>query len=188
MYRIANRSSMHHVVVRLSAMILVAALSLFAATVGSAAGSSGTVGKAAKRSARHKAKRPALAGVMFGGVTAAGEPVVIQVSRDGREIVKAAIALHQQCQSSGATVFVPDDYVHVPISATGAFQTGGEWGFPLTEPPVTGVTDTGHLSGQFNRAMTSVTGTWSLLAVFNNATGATVDRCDSGAVGFTAIQ
>ncbi len=45
MYRIVNRSSMHHVVSRLSAIFLVAALSLFAATVGSAAGSPGTVGK-----------------------------------------------------------------------------------------------------------------------------------------------
>jgi hypothetical protein len=188
MYRSVNGSSMHHVVSRLSAMFLLAVLSLFAATVGSAAGSSGTVGKLAKHSARHKAKRPAPAGVVFGGVTAAGGPVVIQVSPDGREIVRATIAVQQKCQPSGATFLVPDTWTHLPIRATGAFQTSGEWSAALTEPPVTGVTNTGQFSGRFNGAMTALTGTWSLLSVFNNATGASVDRCDSGAVSFTAIQ
>jgi hypothetical protein len=188
MYRIVNRSSMYHVASRLSAIFLVAALSLFAATVGSAAGSSGTVGKVAKHSARHGAKRSTPAGVVFGGVTSAGGPVVIQVSRDGREIVRATMAVQQKCQPSGATLFVPDYYTQVPIRATGAFQSGGEASFPLTEPPITGVTTTSRLSGTFNRAMTALTGTWSLVTVFNGATGATVDRCDSGAVSFTAIQ
>jgi len=188
MYRIVNRSFMHRVVIRLSAMFLVAALGLYATAVGSAAGSSGTLGKAAKHSSRHKAKHPVPAGLVFGGVTSAGGPVVVEVSRDGREIVRATIAVQQKCQPSGLTFFVPDSYIRVPIKAAGAFRSGGEWSAALTEPPVTGVTNTGSLSGSFDRAGTSVTGTWSLLSVFNGATGATVDRCDSGLVSFTAIQ
>jgi hypothetical protein len=188
MYRIVNRSSMHHVVSRLSAIFLVAALSLFAATVGSAAGSSGTVGKVAKHSARHKAKHPAPTGVVFGGVlTSTHAPVVIQVSRDGREVVEATMA--SPCLFSapipGVTVFVPNYYMHLPISATGAFQEKTE----RTESEAGNTaTVTGHVSGQFNRAMTSVTGTWSLAIVTHDATGAIVGQCDSGAVSFTAIQ
>jgi hypothetical protein len=187
MYRIVNRSSMHHVVNRLSAMFLVAALSLFATTVGSAAGSSGTVGKAAKRSARHKAKHLAPAGVVFGGVTSTHAPVVIQVSRDGRQVVEAAMAV--PCLFSvpipGVTVFLPHWYTNLPISATGAFQEKTE----RTESEAGNTqTVTGHVSGQFNRAMTSVTGTWSLAIVTHDATGAIVGQCDSGSVSFTAIQ
>jgi hypothetical protein len=187
MYRITNTRSMHRVVIRLSAMILVAALSLFATAVGSAAGSSWTVGKAAKRSARHKAKRPALAGVMFGGVTSTHAPVVIHVSRDGREVVEATMAV--PCLFSlpvpGITLPVPNYYAHLSISATGAFQEKTE----RTESEAgQTATVTGRISGQFNRAMTSVTGTWSLAIVDHGATGAVEGQCDSGSVSFTAIQ
>jgi hypothetical protein len=190
MYRIVNGSSMHHVLSRLSAMFLLAALSLFAATVGSAAGSSGTVGKLAKHSARHKAKRPAPAGVMFGGVTSSHAPVVIQVSRNGREVVEATMAV--PCLFSvpapaptPVTLLLPNDYTHLTISATGAFQ--GKYEQTVSEVGNTS-TGTGQLSGQFNRAMTSVTGTWSFAVVAHNAFGTTVGQCDSGAVSFTASQ
>ncbi len=187
MYRIVSKSSIYKVVNGLSAIFLVAALSLLA-NVGSALGNSGTVGKAAKHPARHVASHVMPTGVMFGGVTAVGAPVVVQVSANGREIVRATIALQQKCQPSGATFLVPDSWTHLPIKANGAFQVSEEWSAALTEPPVTGVTNTGQLSGSFNRAMTSLTASWSLLSVFNGATGASVDRCDSGAVSFTAIQ
>jgi hypothetical protein len=99
------------------------------------------------------------------------------------------MAVPVQCQMSGLssnpTLFLPIQYTHMPISATGAFQergekTGGEAGNTSTV--------TGQLSGGFNRAGTSVTGTWSLVVVVHDATGAIVGRCDSGAVSFTAIQ
>jgi hypothetical protein len=188
MYRIVNRSSMHHVVSRLSGIFLVAALSLFSGVAG-AAGSSTTARKAAKHSARHRAKRPARAGVVFGGVTSALAPVVIEVSRDGREVVQAAMAVPAQCQTSSQpgnpTLFLPAHYAHLPISAAGTFQEGGE---KTTSEAGNTITITEHLSGQFNRAGTSVTGTWSLAFVIHDGSGGTVGQCDSGAVSFTAIQ
>jgi hypothetical protein len=176
-------------VYRLSAMLLVAALSLFATTVESAAGSSGRAGKAAKRSARHRAKHSVPAGVVFGGVTSTHAPVVIEVSRDGREVVQATMAVPVLCQMSGQassqTLFLPVDYTHMPISATGEFHEGGE----KTEGEAGHTTTvTGRLSGGFNRTGTSVTGTWSLVVVVHDTTGAIVGQCDSGAVSFTAIQ
>jgi hypothetical protein len=184
MYRIVNRSSMHHVVNRLSAIFLIAALSLFATTVESAAGSPGT-GKVAKHSARHGKKRPVPAGVVFGGVTSAGWPVVIEVSRDGREVVRATMAVPLKCQSGGELV-VPNYYTHVPISATGAFQGSGEVTVNGESAPT--VTFTNQMTGSFNRLARTVAGTWNLAAVVRDASGATVDHCDSGAVSFTAIQ
>jgi hypothetical protein len=186
MYRIVGRGSMQPVISRLSAMILVASLGLVFADVGSALGSPGAIGKVAKHSARRGAKRAAPARVVFGGVTSTHAPVVIQVSRDGREVVEATMAV--PCLFTvplPATVFLPDTYTHLPISATGAFQGQGEG--TESEAGKT-ATHTSHLSGQFNRAMTSVTGTWSLAIVTHDATGAIVGQCDSGAVSFTAIQ
>lgn len=185
MYRIVNGSSMHHVVRRLSAMFLVAALSLFATTVGSAAGSSGRTGKVAKHSARHGRKHSAPAGIMLGGVTSAGWPVVIEVSRDGREVVRATMAVPLKCQSGGDLI-LPSFYANMPIDATGAFQGGGEVTVHGEGAPT--VTFTNRMTGKFNRSARTVAGTWNLVAVVRDASGATVDNCDSGAVSFTAIQ
>jgi hypothetical protein len=190
MYRSTDRSFKHHIVVWLVALSLVAALSLLAADVGSAAGSSGTVGKAAKHHSKHhvkpKPKHPALAGVMFGGVTAAHGVVVIQISPNGREVVEATMDV--PCMFSlpqPGPGLVPNFYMHLPISATGAFHEKTE----RTEGVVEGTaTITGQVSGQFNRAMTSVTGTWNLAVTVHNAFGAVVLQFDSGSVSFTAIQ
>ncbi|HTD58755.1 MAG TPA: hypothetical protein VK672_07655 [Solirubrobacteraceae bacterium] len=169
--------------------MFLAALALFATTVGSAAGSSGRAVKAAKHSARHRTKHPVPAGVVFGGVTSAHAPVVIEVSRDGREVVMATMAVPVQCQMSGQasnpTLFLPVYYTHMPISATGAFHEGGE---KTGSEAGNTTTVMGQLSGGFDRGGTSVTGTWSLVVVIHDATGAIVGRCDSGAVTFTAIQ
>jgi len=180
---------MYSVGIQRSAVFLIATLSLFAAIAASAAGSSRTVRTAAKHSARHGARRPSSAGVVFGGVTPAGAPVVIEISQDGREIVQATMAMAMQCQASGqpnkATLFLPAHDAHLPISATGAFQAGYE--NTENEAPNT-TTITEHLSGKFNRAGTSVTGTWSLAIVTHDASGGIVNQCDSGAVSFTAVQ
>jgi hypothetical protein len=190
MYQITTKSSAHHGLDRLSVLFPLTALGLFAVAVGSAAGSTGRTGKVAKHLARHGARRSAPAGVVFGGVTSAGWPVVIQVSRDGREIVRATMAVPQQCQPSGAEANMPDYYTHVPISSTGAFQSSSEGSVSFTAVPGSNVlaAATGQLSGKFNQAGTSVTGKWSLVVVVRDASGATVDRCDSGVVSFTAVQ
>ncbi|MFI5008830.1 MAG: hypothetical protein ACHQDY_00980 [Solirubrobacterales bacterium] len=184
MYRIVNRCFMHLVVNRQSAMFLAAALILLAIGVESAAGSSGRTGTMAKHSARHGRKRPAPAGVVFGSVTAAGFPVVIEVSRDGREVVRATIAVPVKCQSGGEPV-ISDYFAHVPISATGAFQDSDEG---TSSEGAQTMTFTNRMTASINPLATSVAGTWSIAVLVRDASGATIDHCDSGAVSFTAIQ
>jgi hypothetical protein len=178
---------MQRIIVHRLAVVLVAALTPYAAIVASAAGSAGPAGKAAKRSAHHGAKRSTSAGVVLGGVTSTGWPVVIQVSRDGRQVVRATMGLPMKCQPSGAEFGVADFYTHVPISARGAFQ-GTQEGSPTEIGNNQTVTVTGQMTGKFNRAMTSATGTWRSAFVVHDATGATVDQCDSGTVSFTATR
>jgi hypothetical protein len=189
MYRTVNRSGISYGDSRLSVSFLVAALSLFAVTATSAAASPQQVRMAARHPSPHRPKHPTPAGVVFGGVTSAHAPIVIVVSRNRREVVQATMAVPAQCQTSGQPssepVFLPVHYTNLLISGTGAFQEGGET--TVSEAGET-TTITGHLSGKFNRAGTSVSGTWSLSLVMHDATGAVVAQCDSGAVSFTAIQ
>jgi hypothetical protein len=101
---------------QLSAIFLVAVLSQFAAVTASAAGNRRLAGRTAKRSAHHRAKRSTPTGGVFGGVTSAGWPVVIQVSSDGREVVRATMGLPMRCQPSGGEFDVADFYTGIPIS------------------------------------------------------------------------
>jgi len=72
---------------RLLLTALVMGLTICPAVAAIAAPGPGVAAKAAKSSARHAAKRVAKAGGVFGAVRDDGLPVVIQVSRDGREVV-----------------------------------------------------------------------------------------------------
>jgi hypothetical protein len=87
------------------------------------------------------------------------------------------MAVPAQCQASGQpgnlTLFLPTHFTHLPINATGTFQGGGE---KTTSEAGNTITITEHLSGQFNRAGNSVTGTWSLAFVICDPSGDTVSQ------------
>jgi hypothetical protein len=173
---------------QLSAIFLVVVLSQFAALTASAAGNRRVAGRTAKRSAHHRAKRSTPTGGVFGGVTSAGWPVVIQVSSDGREVVRATMGLPMRCQPSGGEFDVADFYTGIPISATGAFQGKEESSSSVGLSNGQVGTVTGQMTGKLNRTMTAMTGTWRNVLVVHDATGATVDTCDSGTVSFTASR
>ncbi len=169
-------------------VLVAGGLGLLGPATSSAAQVAPKAGRASGHHAARAASRRSLAGAVFGGVTSSGAPVVLQVSRSGREIVKAAIAVNDKCQPSGVEFLTPDLYTRVPVSSKLAFHETAEWQEALSSAPVTGATWTSQISGHFNRSMTSISGTWSLSVVYNGAAGETVDRCESGPVSFTAIQ
>lgn len=146
---------------------------------GGAVASQAGAARAARHGARRHAKHPNATGVVFGGVTAQGLPVAIQVSRDGREVVQMAMAMPLTCQQSGANIVLPATYKHAPIGATRAFQDSFEGSDSEGSAK-------GTVTGQFNPSMTSVSTTWSLTLTVHNAT--VTDTCASGSVSFTAIQ
>jgi hypothetical protein len=187
MYRTVSRSSMQSVIGRLSVTCIVAGLSLLVTNVQSAAGSQGKAAKAAKRSPRHGGKRSSSAALIFGGFITEDLPVVIQISADGREVVRASMDVPQKCNPSGNSYTVPDSWVHLPIRAAGAFQ-GAYEGTPFSLGNNLTGTTAGQVNGQFNRSMTKVTGTWNFSMTVRDTTGAVIDKCESGAVSFTAIQ
>ena len=164
---------------RLLLATLVVALTIGPAIAASAAPGTGLAAKGARSSARHASKHVAKAGGVFGAVRDDGLPVAIQVSRDGREVVRMAAAVPLRCQPSGNMLLLPAAFAHVPIAASGAFQASVE----AHEGDVTLVSS---VTGRFNPAMTAVTTTWTMKVTGPNA--GVSDTCESGASTFTASR
>ena len=132
-------------------------------------------------------------GLVYGGVTAAGYPVVIELSKTGRKVVNATMGIELKCVTPG-DLTLPDSFKNLPVSKAGKFShTYG----PEEAPgdAATGVSKfqiSGAITGTVNKAKTRVKGTWNLKIVAFSAadpTGATIlDTCDSGVVNYKAEQ
>ncbi|HEV7806647.1 MAG TPA: hypothetical protein VGO80_12560 [Solirubrobacteraceae bacterium] len=164
-------------------MLAVAALAAVATAVPLAAAQGATTSKA-------KVAR----GVFYGGVTASRYPIVIQLSKTAKKVVRATIGLELTCEMPG-DLTLPDNFKDLPISKAGKFSnTYAET--PATLPdPATGISKiqfSGYIKGRVNAAKTAITGTWNQKIVAYSAadpTGATVlYTCDSGVVSYSAKQ
>ena len=132
------------------------------------------------------ARSAAVAGVTYGGVTRQGWPVVIELARTQRRVVRADIGLDLRC-TSGDLVSYPDRYVNLRVNTRRKFRA--RFG-PETQRNDDGTTSdwSGSISGALNRARSKMSGTWRLkLTDYDNA-GAVTDTCDSGSISWTAKQ
>jgi hypothetical protein len=116
----------------------------------------------------------------LGGLTSKGWPVYIQLSANGKQVVRAVAAIETPC-SKGSSLFAPDKWTRVPIRH-GLFRTAFRDSF----------TDQGQqvdfadvFTGKVNRKRTVVSGTWSVKLTIHEADGS-VDTCDSGVLRYTA--
>jgi hypothetical protein len=132
------------------------------------------------------AEGSAAAGLVYGGKTSQGWPVVVEVTRNRRGVAQAYAALHLDC-TTGNFANLPDRYVRLRVSKRRKF--GFSFG-PNTVRNDDGTTSDfdGSISGTFNRARTKVSGKWRLHVVDHDASGAVVGSCDSGSVRWSAKQ
>jgi hypothetical protein len=130
------------------------------------------------------ARSAVAAGVVYGGHTKDGFPVVIEVSKNGHQIMRASVAIRLQC-SAGGFFTVPDSYIKLPVNKKGKF--GVAYG-PETVRNDDGTTTDfeGSIGGAFNAARTKVSGTWQTKTTDHDGTGAATDTCDSGTVSWSA--
>ena len=111
--------------------------------------------------ARPTSKEQVSTGVILGGRTAQQWPVVIETSHDGRQVVRADVALDVKCATTGTASVYSDAYQHVPISSTGRFSSSfGSTTITLASGQKGEVS--GHIKGRINARRTAATGTWSL--------------------------
>lgn len=133
----------------------------------------------------------AVVGTVFGGVTAQGYPVVVELSKTGRKVVRADIGMDLKCQTPG-DITIPDSIEDVRVSSTGRFRAEQ----PVTRIPADPAAGlafaldvSARLSGRVNKARTRITGTWQRKIVLydpSDPTGAAIaDTCDTGVLRFT---
>jgi hypothetical protein len=130
-------------------------------------------------------------GTVFGGVTAQDFPVVIQLSKTGRKVVRADIGLDMKCQMP-PDITIPDGVKNIPVSAAGKFAAEQ----PVTRvaaDPANGVPAldiSAKLTGTVNKARTQIKGTWQRKVVIYNPADPTatqvLDTCDTGVLSYTA--
>jgi hypothetical protein len=125
-------------------------------------------------------------GVVYGGVTPQNWPVVIEVSKDKRKVVRASIGLLLTC-TSGVSFGFPDAYRRVPLSKKGRFNAS--FGpMPIAHADGTSTDLQGSVTGATNANRTTMSGTWQVTGVDHDAAGAVTDTCDSGKVAWKAKQ
>jgi hypothetical protein len=142
---------------------------------------------ASSNSTRTSAPRAAAAtGVVYGGRTAEGWPVVVEVTKSQRRIKQAVIGISLRC-SSGSLAFYWDQWNNLGVNKKRKF---GASGGPVTDRYEDGTSADfeSRISGTFNRARSKLTGTWRLRTTYHDASGTVIDACDSGTVRWTAKQ
>src|SRR4051794_31183212 len=121
---------------------------------------------------------------VLGGATSDGWPVVVEINKSGKKVVRASTGVTLTC-TSGAIVSVPDGFQKLKISKKGKF--GASFG-PTTSDNPDGTKNVfeGSMSGKTNKARTKASGNWQLKVTDLSATGTVTDTCDSGSVRWRA--
>jgi hypothetical protein len=125
------------------------------------------------------------AAVVLGGVTAQGGPVVLEMSRNGRQVVRAVSSLRLTC-TSGAIFTLFDGYQKLPVKNRKFSLSFG----PQVVRNADGTTTDleGSISGTLNKARSRATGRWQFKGTDRDAAGVVTDTCDSGAISWSAKQ
>jgi hypothetical protein len=132
------------------------------------------------------AHKESAAGVMYGGVTPQGWPVVIEVTPNHRQVVRSRMGFDLTCQAGGFTSSA-DGYVHLAIHKNRRFA------FSYSNSRVNNDDGTftlwsGSIRGRMNKAGTKISGSGRLEFTDHAANGPTTDTCDSGVVKFSVKQ
>jgi hypothetical protein len=123
------------------------------------------------------------AGVIYGGMTSNGWPVIAEVTRDGRRVKRVVGALTAECSLGGDFTF-PSQWRDLRISRSGAIRASYQ-DTDLDEGVEVTFEET--FAAKFNRARTRLTGRWRASTTFRMPDGS-VDVCDTGTLRFTAQQ
>jgi hypothetical protein len=132
------------------------------------------------------ARTAAATGVVYGGRTPDDWPVVVELSRNRRQVVQALVGLELNC-TSGRVIYLRDLWVSMDVSRKRKFgATTGVITRRNDDGTSTDVEST--ISGALNRARSKVSGRWRLKLTVYSSAGEVIDACDSGSVRWSAKQ
>jgi hypothetical protein len=130
-------------------------------------------------------KTRASSGAFFGGFTAQNFPVVVEMNKSRKRVVRISIGLRATCTSGGG-LSVPDWYKDLKVSKKGRFSSA--FADTIRNDDGTTTDFSGSITGSINKAQTKVKGTWTWKAVDHDLAGAVTDTCEAATFSWSAKQ
>ena len=130
---------------------------------------------------------PALArpaAVTFGGKTSARWPVMVQLSRDGRQVAYAVAAWSAKC--SDGPFASTEEFTRIPVSARRKFSKSYDTG-DYQDGSAT-VRYAASLTGTVNKRRSRIIGTVRVMLIDKDPTNGVDSTCDTGTVKYVAIN
>jgi hypothetical protein len=125
-------------------------------------------------------------GAVFGGVTPQGWPVVVALNQARNRVDRVAIGLDMTC-TSGDSFGTSDRFQALKLSRKGRFST--TFGPQRIDAGGVPADVESRVVGRMSADRASVRGIWSLrITLYDPATAAVVDTCESGLVSWKARQ
>jgi hypothetical protein len=128
------------------------------------------------------ARRPA--DVTFGGMTSSQWPVMVQLSRDRRQMVYAVAAWSAQCTGGPFSDYAEFDAVRV--SARGRFSTSFDSG-DIQQGTATS-RYAASITGKLNKSRSKITGNVRVSFTAKDPANALDETCDTGTVRYVAVD
>jgi len=127
----------------------------------------------------------AATGVVYGGRTSQGYPVVIEL-KNRRVVAQALMGFDARC-TAGGLYSDWDRWTNLKMTRKGKF--GARFG-PETFRSDDGTTwdMQSEISGGLNRARSKISGSWHFKITYFDSAGGVTDTCDSGKIRWTAKQ
>ncbi|MEA2142107.1 MAG: hypothetical protein QOI64_537 [Solirubrobacteraceae bacterium] len=122
--------------------------------------------------------------VTYGGRTSAKWPVMLQLSRDGRQVAYALAAWSTQC--SGGSFSDQEEFEHVPVSAAGKFSSSYDTGDYQNGSAT--LRFAASLTGKINKRRSSITGTVRVFSSVKDPANGVDETCDTGTVKYVAVD
>ena len=132
-----------------------------------------------------RARSAASTGAVFGGYSAQDFPVVVEMNKRQRRVVRMGLGIRMTC-TAGGTFTLADRYEDLKVSKKGRFSRS----FTDTLRNADGTTTdvSGSVAGALNKARTKVKGTWSLKGIDHDMAGAVTDTCEAANISWSAKQ
>ena len=123
--------------------------------------------------------------VTYGGRTAAKWPVMVQLSRDGRQVVYAVAAWQADC-GGGSPVSDSEEFAQIPVSRSGKFARSYDTGD--VQDGTSTARAAASITGKLNKQRSKITGSVRVMLSVKDASQGLDVTCDTGTVSYVAIN
>ena len=122
--------------------------------------------------------------VTFGGKTSAKWPVMLQLSRDGRQVAYAVAAWSVKC--SDGPLASSEEFTQIPVNSRRKFSKSYDTG--NFQDGTATVRYAASLTGTINKRHSRITGTVRVMLTDKDPTNGVDETCDTGKVKYVAVN